>query len=127
MRVLLDTHVLINFAFGGLDRLSPRTRSLIKDTQTDRLISTVSLTEVALKTAIGKLTLDVSRIFEALDDLPAVIIPYTTSHVRQLFELPLLHREPFDRMLIATALAEDVPLVSIDREFPKYKGLRVLR
>lgn len=47
--------------------------------------------------------------------------------MRKLFELPLLHREPFDRMLIATALAEDVPLVSIDRQFPKYKGLRVIR
>lgn len=127
MRTLLDTHILIDFAYSGLERFSPSVRALLEDEETERIVSTVSLTEIALKAAIGKLSLDPDHVFKAIDEMAATILPFATHHVRKLFTLPLLHREPFDRMLIATALAEDVPLVSIDRQFPKYRGLRLLR
>ena len=127
MRVLLDTYVLIRAALSDLDRLGVETRSVVAAAQTERLVSSVSLTEIALKSAIGKLDINIQKLYETLDDLEATLIPYTELHVRRLFELPLLHREPFDRMLIATALTEDVPIVSIDRQFPNYRGLRVLR
>ena len=56
------------------------------------------------------------------------VIPFTPSHVQQLFNLPLHHREPFDRMLIATAIAENIPLVGGDARFSAYKqqGLSVI-
>jgi PIN domain nuclease of toxin-antitoxin system len=56
------------------------------------------------------------------------MLPFTTAHAQRLFYVPLFadHRDPFDRMLIATALAEDVPMVTTDRQFKRYRGLRVL-
>ena len=55
-----------------------------------------------------------------------VNIPYTARHAMQLFDLPLHHYDPFDRMLIATALVEGVPVVTGDREFKRYRGLSVI-
>jgi PIN domain nuclease of toxin-antitoxin system len=63
-----------------------------------------------------------------LDDLMITVIPHTARHARRLYGLPLHHREPFDRMLIATALVEDIPVLTPDREFLKYRdiGLKVI-
>lgn len=93
---------------------------------TDRLFSTVSITEIALKRTIGKLNIEPHRLNSVIEKLAISVIPYTQEHAAKLFSLALLHRDPFDRMLIATALAEDIPLVSTDREFRKYRGLKLL-
>lgn len=58
--------------------------------------------------------------------IAAAILPFTLQHAYRLFSLPLHHRDPFDRMLIATALVEDIPLAGSDKEFKKYRGLRVI-
>jgi PIN domain nuclease of toxin-antitoxin system len=54
------------------------------------------------------------------------MLPFTPQHAYRLFSLPLHHRDPFDRMLIATALAEEIPLIGSDRLFKMYKGLKVI-
>ena len=63
----------------------------------------------------------------AITDMRLTVLPYTTVHAMQMFDLPLHHGDPFDRMLIATALTEDLPILSADAFFREYKGLRVIR
>ena len=127
MRALLDTHIFITAAVEGLEGLSPKTFQLLRDTETERVLSSVSVTEIAIKSAIGKLPMNSDRVSRALADLGITLLPYTTAHAMRLFDLPLHHGDPFDRMLIATALTEDIPILSADTLFREYKGLRVIR
>jgi PIN domain nuclease of toxin-antitoxin system len=127
VRVLLDTHIFITAAVEGLEGLSPKTFKLLRDTETERVLSSVSVTEIAIKSAIGKLPMNSDRVSRALADLGITLLPYTTAHAMRLFDLPLHHGDPFDRMLIATALTEDIPILSADTLFREYKGLRVIR
>ena len=59
-------------------------------------------------------------------DMDLTVLPFTAEHSLRLFRLPSYHNDPFDRMLIAAALAEDIPLLANDREFKKYRSLRVI-
>ena len=127
MRALLDTHIFITAAVEGLEGLSPKTFQLLRDTETERVLSSVSVTEIAITSAIGKLPMNSDRVSRALADLGITLLPYTTAHAMRLFDLPLHHGDPFDRMLIATALTEDIPILSADTLFREYKGLRVIR
>ncbi|HVW08221.1 MAG TPA: PIN domain-containing protein [Bryobacteraceae bacterium] len=62
----------------------------------------------------------------AIADLQIRVIPYDAEHARLLFDLPLHHRDPFDRQIIAQALAEKIPVVTCDPKFSLYKGLSVI-
>ncbi|MDQ2949692.1 MAG: type II toxin-antitoxin system VapC family toxin [Acidobacteriota bacterium] len=85
------------------------------------------MTEVAIKTRIGKLAITGEQTRIGIADMRLTVLPYTTAHAMQMFDLPLHHGDPFDRMLIATALAEDLPILSGDALFREYKGLHVIR
>ena len=89
-------------------------------------ISVVSLAEVAIKQARGKLTVSNDDLARGITDLRLHILPYTARHAYGLFDLPLHHADPFDRQIIAQALAEDIPVVTSDRAFSLYKGLKVI-
>lgn len=82
--------------------------------------------EVAVKNAIGKLQMGEAEMQEAVRDLLLTVIPFEPRHSYRLFRLPLHHRDPFDRMLIATAYEEAMPVVGADRQFRKYRGLKVI-
>jgi PIN domain nuclease of toxin-antitoxin system len=110
----------------GLDAIPKKVRGLLADVNTEYLFSAVSVMEIALKNGIGKLQMGEAEMRQAARDLRLTIIPFTLQHAYRLFSLPLHHRDPFDRMLIATALVEDIPLVGSDKEFKKYRGLRVI-
>ena len=116
MRVILDTHAFLWFIMGDA-RLSASARGLIEDAQNERLVSAGSLWEIAVKVSIGKLTLtepfDVI-IPRELSQNGIQILPITVAHLSVLCGLPFRHRDPFDRLLIAQAMAENVPLVSAD-------------
>jgi PIN domain nuclease of toxin-antitoxin system len=125
LRVLLDTAVLL-MAIEKPERLSRRARSILEDPATIREISSISITEIAVKTAIGKLTVDAAMIAQGVDDLMARILPYGSDHVWRLFQLPLHHRDPFDRQLIAQAMQENIPVVTPDKVFRRYAGVKVI-
>jgi PIN domain nuclease of toxin-antitoxin system len=89
-------------------------------------LSAVSLTEIAIKTAVGKLRFSVERVQQAIEDLDLHIAPYTADHALRLFTLPLQHRDPFDRQIIAQALYEGIPVITPDESFRRYTGLKVI-
>lgn len=128
-RVLLDTQIIYIAAIDGLAALPPKVQALLQNDQTVRILSVASIMEVALKSNTGKqsgMQMGEAEMRQAIRDLRLDVIAFEERHAYRLFTLPLHHRDPFDRMIIATALAEDIPLIGADREFKKYKGLKVI-
>ena len=125
MRLLLDTAVLI-FAVESPERLSRRAAAVLQNPANLLELSTVSLAEIAIKASLGKLRLSEAIVRDALKDMDIRTLPYTDEHAFQLFDLPLHHGDPFDRQIIAQALAEKIPVVTSDEKFGLYKGLKVI-
>jgi PIN domain nuclease of toxin-antitoxin system len=125
LRVLLDTAILI-FAVEAPERLSKRARAVLKSPENIRELSSISLTEIAIKTSLGKLKFPAESVRQAVQDMDIRILPFTADHAYLIFELPNHHRDPFDRVLIAQALSEDIPIVTPDKKFEAYKGLEVI-
>jgi len=127
VRVLLDTYILIVAAKNGLEGLSPKVRRIMEDDEIERILSVVSITEIAIKAKIGKLDLTSATVVQAIAEMRLALLPYTAKHALRMFDLPLLHGDPFDRMLIATALAENLPVLSPDRTLSEYPGLQLIK
>jgi PIN domain nuclease of toxin-antitoxin system len=125
VRLLLDTAVLI-YAVESPERLSRRAAVALRNTQNILELSTVSLAEIAIKAALGKLTLSVASVRQAVQDLDIRSLPYTAEHAFQLFALPRHHGDPFDRQIIAQALFEKISVVTPDEKFGLYEGLKVI-
>ena len=125
MRVLLDT-VTFLWAVSAPERISRAAMSALAGEETVRELSVVSLSEIAIKQARGKLALDKEDLAQGVADLRLHVLPYTARHAYGLFDLPLHHADPFDRQIIAQALAEDIPVVTSDRSFSLYNGLQVV-
>jgi len=121
MKLLLDTHTFI-FAFDKPESLSERVRNLLSDRKVERWVSTVCFWEIATKVRIGKLDLPLDRQFhtDRLRELQAKPLPVEFTHSMALFQLPLHHKDPFDRMLIAQAREEGLTLASRDEHFAAY-------
>ena len=127
-RVLLDTQVLLAIGLEGIGSVPAKIRRLLLDPETERVLSAVSITEIAIKNSIGKIEATSELVSEMIADLKMTVIPFTPAHAHRMFGLPLHHREPFDRMIIAVALSENLLLIGGDGEFAKYKaqGLSVI-
>lgn len=125
MRLLLDTAALV-FATGAPEKLGKRAASVLKDPKNILEVSTVSLAEIAIKVSIGKLDLPPATVRRTLQDLSIRTLPYSTEHAFGLFTLPWHHKDPFDRLIIAQALVEDVAVITSDDKFKSYKGLEII-
>ena len=125
MRVLLDTQVLVHAYIGDVP-LSRKVHALLSSPETLALISAISIMEIAMKHDAGGLKMGAAETRQAIRDLRLQVIPFEPEHALRLYGLPRHHRDPFDRMLIATALAEEIPLIGSDRLFKKYKGVKVI-
>ena len=125
MRLLLDTAVFI-YAVQAPELLSPRVEVALQNPQTALELSAVSLVEVAIKSALGKLSLSAGVARQAVNSLGIRILPYTSQHAFHLFGLPLHHCDPFDRQIIAQALFEKIPVATPDGKFSLYAGLKVI-
>ena len=91
-----------------------------------REIGVLSLSELAIKHASDKLRVPKMEVEMAIEDLKLRILPYTAKHSREFFGLALRHTDPFDRMIIAQALSEDIPIVTSNDKFRMYEYLKVL-
>ncbi|MCI0748526.1 MAG: type II toxin-antitoxin system VapC family toxin [Verrucomicrobia subdivision 3 bacterium] len=125
MRLLLDTVTFI-WAVGSPELLSKRARAALEEEETVREMSAVSLSEIAIKQAKRKLDLSKEAALQGAADLQVRVLPYTADHAYHLFDLPHHHADPFDRQIIAQALAEKIPVVTADEKFKLYKGVRVI-
>jgi PIN domain nuclease of toxin-antitoxin system len=123
VRLLLDSNTFLWWRAGS-EKLTERAERMIGDTDNDTAVSVVTLWEIAIKRGIGKLRF--------LEDFEAVLteegfdlLPIGYAHLRTLETLPMHHRDPFDRLLTAQALAEGIPIATGDRVFAAY-GVQVI-
>jgi len=123
--VLLDTAVLI-YAVESPERLTRRAAAALRNPHNVLELSTISLAEIAIKAALGKLRFSAELVRQAIHDLDIRLLPYTTDHALHLFDLPVHHGDPFDRQIIAQALCEKIPVITPDEKFGLYKGLKVI-
>jgi PIN domain nuclease of toxin-antitoxin system len=119
MKLLLDTHALL-WTLGRPRQLRPQTRRRIERAETLVFVSVVSAWEIEIKRALGKLKApdDLAR---QLERLRFALLDLRLRHVDALRALPPLHRDPFDRMLVAQALAEGLTLVTQDERLQAYR------
>jgi PIN domain nuclease of toxin-antitoxin system len=125
LRLLLDTAVFL-FVIQAPERLSNRAAAVLSDLSNSLELSSVSITELAIKTASRKLQLELAELRGEIEDLSIRVLPYGAVHAFKLFDLARHHCDPFDRQIIAAALAEEIPIVTPDRAFHLYKGLKVI-
>lgn len=107
-------------------KFSRRVQSILAGPDNDLLLSAASILEIALKHARKKIEMPEEFMQQAVQDLGLTVIAFEPHHAYRLFSLPMHHRDPFDRMIIATALVEDVPLIGGDSQFGSYKGLKAI-
>jgi PIN domain nuclease of toxin-antitoxin system len=118
VRLLVDTNVLLWWRDDS-PLLPKRVSAQLADPDNDILISIISFWEIAIKKALGKLRF-VEDFEEVMADEKFDLLSVTYPHLRLLGDLPQHHRDPFDRLLIAQALAERIPIVTADRAFAAY-------
>lgn len=127
MRALLDTHSFLWFIAGDA-HLSALARQTIEDLDNEMFISTANLWEIAIQVSIGKLGLGgpyEQFIPQELKRQKMVVLPIEVAHLSVVSQLPLHHRDPFDRLIIAQALTEGMPIISVDEVFDAYGVQRV--
>lgn len=121
MRVLLDTHILL-WVLRDAPELKPDARRLLEHAETV-YVSSVSLWEAAIKSTLGKLSLTASQLEAEASAIGLLPLSVTWRHAVALNGLPLLHRDPFDRMLVAQAICEPMHLVTSDALLKPYSDL----
>jgi len=123
MKILVDTHALL-WLITGNERLSKTAKKIFLDPENYLFISAASLWEICIKVSLGKLSLKSGWLKIIQDEMKANAIqwlPVEMLHCAQLAKLPFHHRDPFDRMLIAQAMVEELQLLSRDRRLSDYE------
>lgn len=121
MRLLLDTNVLL-WTLAGSPKIQPVSQ-LILAPESEVFVSTASLWEIAIKTRIGKLTADLTEIRQAVAASGLLELSIRGEHVETIATLPMHHKDPFDRMIVAQAITEPMRLLSGDRQLAVYSEL----
>lgn len=121
MQILIDTQILIWFLEGNTS-LSINRCQIISSSQNSIFVSIASLWEIAIKISIGKLTLSkpLADVIKQISTEDIEILDISPKHILQVSNLPLHHRDPFDRIIIAQAQIENLDLMTEDTEFEKY-------
>jgi PIN domain nuclease of toxin-antitoxin system len=121
MRYLIDTQVLI-WALENSPRLSAMAKELLMNGDNFIFISVASLWEMAIKINLGKLELSqpLSEIIRRLPELEIDVLTIHPNHVLEVEKLLLYHRDPFDRIIIAQAIRENMEIIRSDEQFPQY-------
>lgn len=124
MRVLLDTHVLL-WALAEPGRLDGETRATIESGETEVLFSAASIWEIAIKAGLGRsdFVFDAAEIAQAALDTGFTELPVRSSAAALVGRLPSLHRDPFDRILVAQAISEPANLYTTDPQLVPYSDL----
>ncbi len=126
MRYLLDTQILL-WIFGESDKLTTTATQIVKDQKNSLYVSKVSFWEAAIKVNIGKLTLpfELEVLVQETISNDIEILEIEMSHILEVVNLPLHHRDPFDRLIITQAMVDDIPVISSDDKFSLYDIKRI--
>ncbi|WP_414580823.1 type II toxin-antitoxin system VapC family toxin [Scytonema sp. PCC 10023] len=122
MRLLINTHIFLWYIL-DIQKLSPTVRALIDDEDNKILLSTASVWEMAIKQSTGKLNFHLPfRIFieQQLSQNNFSLLNINLDHLAVVATLPFHHRDPFDRLLIAQSIVENIPILSVDSAFDAY-------
>ena len=122
MKLLLDTHAFIWWD-SNPDKLSPRALTLCQDRRNSLIVSVASLWEIQIKAQLGKLKLNIpmAELIEKQKETNAIkVLTISLEHILELGNLPTIHNDPFDRLLISQARVEDATIVSTDSIFTQY-------
>jgi PIN domain nuclease of toxin-antitoxin system len=121
VKLLLDTHLLL-WAAGQPDRLSKAARDLIEAEDTELIFSTASLWEIVIKRGLGRedFRVDARLLRRGMLDNGYTELPIASEHVVAIDTLPPLHKDPFDRVLVAQALVEGIILLTTDEVVARY-------
>ena len=121
MKYLLDTHALLWY-FEDSPKLPGTVSAIIENTQTQKYISIASMWEFTIKQSLGKLYFDggVDAFWSMTEENGFFVLPITKSYLIEAAKLPFLHRDPFDRLLVATAIVESIAILSSDDNIHKY-------
>ena len=127
MKLLLDTHLLL-WAAGSPNLLPTKARSLFEDNLNELFFSAASLWEIAIKNNLGRedFQVDTRVLRRGLLDNGYIEIPIESSHAVFIQSLPLIHKDPFDRILIAQATVEGITLITADEMVAQYSGPIIL-
>jgi PIN domain nuclease of toxin-antitoxin system len=125
VRLLLDTVTFI-WAAASPELLSRKAATALANPNAIRELSAISLAELAIKQGKGKLDFRMEDVAAAMSDLRVRVLPFGADHAWALFDLPWHHYDPFDRQIIAQALAEKITVVTSDEKFKLYEGLVVI-
>jgi PIN domain nuclease of toxin-antitoxin system len=123
MKLLLDTRVLL-WAAGEPERLSAGARKLLDSPRNELLFSAASLWEIAIKSSLGRedFRVEPRLLRRGLLDNGYIELAITSQHAVNIDSLPLLHKDPFDRLLLAQALSEGITLLTADAQLAQYRG-----
>jgi PIN domain nuclease of toxin-antitoxin system len=121
MRLLIDTHVFL-WAMGGDKRLSRQAEARMLSADTV-FVSAASIWEISIKSGLGKLDVDVVDLITRMEEAGFRELPVTSVHAAAVRDLPDIHRDPFDRLLVAQAITEPLRLLSDDDNVAKYTDL----
>jgi len=124
VRLLLDTHIFL-WAVAGSASLKPAARRLIESAD-QVFVSAASIWEVAIKASLGKIEADANELAAAIDPSGFIELPVTAAHGAGVAALAAHHGDPFDRLLLAQAMAEPLRLVTADEVLARYSDLVVL-
>jgi len=121
MKYLLDTHVVI-WHFDDSPKLLQEVTEIIKNSENTLYISSISLWEIAIKMNLGKLDLSITLedLLIRIKNSDAEILQIENEYLQNLSNLPFLHKDPFDRLLIATAIVEDLTIITVDDNIQRY-------
>jgi PIN domain nuclease of toxin-antitoxin system len=121
MKLLLDTHVLL-WAAGQPERLPPAARVLLDDPHNEPMFSSASLWEIAIKSGLGRVDFQVNArlLRRGLLDNGYVELPISSEHAVAIDGLPPIHRDPFDRLLVAQSMVEGITLLTSDPLVAQY-------
>lgn len=123
MKLLLDTHLLL-WAAGQPEKLSEKAYTLISNPENQLIFSAASLWEITIKSSLGRsdFHVDARVLRRALLDNGYIELAITSEHAVAIDNLPLLHKDPFDRMLVAQSLVEGIILLTSDNLVSQYHG-----
>ena len=123
MKFLLDTHILL-WAAGEPEKLPPQMRACIEDEQNEMYFSVASIWEIAIKRKLGRddFKVDPRQFQIALKENGYHELPIRSEHALFVYDLPLIHKDPFDRMLVAQANTEGMGILTVDQAVIDYGG-----